>query len=139
MIRHVSRIRVRPRRKERPAPLPVQTPITAALAADHVALKAQLHEEAARTVCSALERMLQREQETARSTPELEPYLTAYFEVSRRSLLQHTLAILDEHAVHDASRPQRHEQPPRRRVPFRRLIPVRIPVRSRKEQPDGAA
>lgn len=135
MIRRISRIRVRPRRKGRPSPAPEEELVGAVLTAEQVALKAQLHEQAAQTVCATLERMQRRAHEAARTNPDLGPYLSAYFEASRRSLLEHTLAILDDYP---AQQPAPHEQPihrPRWRFPLHRLLLVH----RRKEHPNGAA
>ncbi len=135
MIRKETRICVTPRRKGRPAGAPEPAVLSAALTADQIDLNTQLHEQAAQSVTATLTRMQQRTQAAARSTPELEPFLTAYFEAAGSSLLHHTLDILN-----DPPRvaPVRSVPPPRRPYwPFsiRRLIPVR----KRQEQPDGAA
>lgn len=134
MRRRIAPIRVKPRRKARSLRAPEHAVMTAALTADQVALKAQLHEQAAQSVSTTLTRMQRRTQEAARATPELEPFLTAYFEAAGAALLRNTLQIVNE----PPRPPLRVVPPPRRTFPrfsIRRLIPVR----SREEQPDGAA
>jgi hypothetical protein len=135
MIRKATRVRVKPRRKGSPAVAPEPEVLSAALTADQIELKAQLHEQAAQSVTTTLTRMQQRTQQAARSTPELEPFLTAYFEAAGSSLVQNTLEILNDPPRLVPVRPV--PQPRRPYWPFsiRRLIPVR----KRQEQPDGAA
>jgi hypothetical protein len=109
--------------------------LTAILTADQIDLKARLHEQAAEQVTTTLTRMQQRTRQAARATPELEPFLSTYFEAAGTSLLQHTLAVLNDPPRQPSIRPV---SPPRRPAwPFtiRRLIPVR----KRQEQPDGTA
>ena len=105
-IRRLSRIRVRPRRKATRLPSPDEALVGAALTADQVALEARLHEEAAQTVCAALERMQQRERATSGGNPELEPYLAAYFDASRRMLIEHIAAVLGAQPI-TVARPAR--------------------------------
>ena len=138
MIRKLGRIGVRPRRKG----VRIVTPdsdvgpepevVAAALAADQIDLTRQLHEQAAEGVAATLVRLQQRSQEAARSMPELEPYLTAYFEAAGTSLMQHTLEVLHSPPRYPSRRP---DPPPRPagRFSICRLIPVRV----RQEQPDG--
>ena len=79
--------------------------------------------------------MQQRTQQAVRTTPELEPFLTAYFEAAGSALMQNTLTILHDPPRVPPARPA--QQRGRSSWPFaiRRLIPVR----KREEQPDGAA
>ncbi len=134
MIRRFSRVRVRPRRKGRPIALESEG-LPTVLTADQIALNAFLHEQAAQTVCATLARMHLREQDAARRTPDLEPYLTAYFDASRHSLLQHTVAILDDHLT---AQPSRHAAPSGW-WSWRPQMPRLLPLPRRKEMPDGAA
>lgn len=135
MTRHMSRLKARPGRKGRQPVCPDQEPITTVLTADEIELNARLHEQAAQSVTTTLTRMQERTQLAAQANPELAPFLTAYFEAAGTSLLQNTLALLDEPPV--VSPPQRHQPHVRRwwRSPLRRLIPICM----RKEQLDGTA
>lgn len=137
MIRKATRIRVTPRRKGRAhsAVAPEPEVLSTALTVDQVALQAQLHEQAAQSVTTTLTRMQQRTQQAVRTTPELEPFLTAYFEAAGSALMQNTLTILHDPPRVPPARPA--QQRGRSSWPFaiRRLIPVR----TREEQPDGAA
>jgi hypothetical protein len=131
MIRHLSHIRVRPRRIEHPTLPAAQEPIAVVLTADQIELKAQLHEQAAQHDTRTLSRMQERTQQAARNTPELAPFLTAYFEAAGHSLLTNTLAMLDEPPVASPRLPRWH----RRRFPISRVIPRRL----RKDPSDGPA
>jgi hypothetical protein len=135
MIRKTTRVRVKPLRKGSQSIAPEQEVLSAALTADEIDLKAQLHEQAARSVTTTLSRMQQRTQHAARSTPELEPFLTAYFEAAGSSLLQNTLAMLNDQPRSVPVRPVPEPRRPYWPFSIRRLIPVR----KRQEQPDGAA
>jgi hypothetical protein len=135
MIRKATRVRVKPRRKGSPSVAPEPEVLSAVLTADQIDLKAQLHEQAAQSVATTLTRMQQRTQQAARSTPELEPFLTAYFEAAGTSLLQNTLTILNDPPRVASERPVRPPRRPSWPFSIRRLIPVR----KREEQPDGAA
>lgn len=135
MISRFPRIKVYRRRKGSRVSPADDEHLTAILRADQIDLKAQLHERAAEQVATTLTHMQQRTQQAARTTPELEPYLSTYFEAAGISLLQHTLALLDDPPRQPPIRPV---SPPRRPSwPFaiRRLIPVR----KRQEEPDGTA
>jgi hypothetical protein len=57
-------------------------------------IRADLERQAVEVVGTTLDRMRAREQETARRNPELRPYLTAFFEQSRQTLLRATGDVL---------------------------------------------
>lgn len=135
VMRRVSRIRVRPRRKGNPSATPARQDLATVLTADQIQLNAQLHDYAAQTVSTALERMQQRSQQATRSNPELAPFLTAYFEAAGASLMQNTLALLDDQSVLQPMPQPRHTPAPSRRQAFLRFIPGR----GRKEEHDGQA
>lgn len=137
MIRKVARIRVTPRRKgyAHAAVGPEPEVLSTALTVDQVDLQAQLHEQAAQSVTTTLTRMQQRTQQAVHTTPELEPFLTAYFEAAGTSLMQNTLTILHDPPRVPPTRPVQQ----RRRSAWPFVIRRLIPVRTREEQPDGAA
>lgn len=137
MIRKVTRIRVTTHRKGRAhaADAPEPEVLSTALTIDQLDLQAQLHEQAAQSVTSTLTRMQQRTQQAVRTTPELEPFLTAYFEAAGSSLMQNTLTILHDPPRVTPASPARQ----RRRSSWPFAIRRLIPVRKREEQPDGAA
>ena len=137
MIRNVTRIRVTPRRKgyAHAAVGPEPEVLSTALTVDQVDLQAQLHEQAAQSVTTTLTRMQQRTQQAVHTTPELEPFLTAYFEAAGTSLMQNTLTILHDPPRVPPTRPVQQ----RRRSAWPFVIRRLIPVRTREEQPDGAA
>lgn len=137
MIRKETRIRVTPRRKGHTHAAVVSEPevLSPALTVDQLDLQAQLHEQAAQSVTTTLTRMQQRTQHAVRTTPELEPFLTAYFEAAGASLMQNTLTILHDPPRVPPASPARQ----RRRSPWSFAIRRLIPVRKREEQPDGAA
>ena len=137
MIRKVTRIRVTPRRKgyAHAAGAPEPEVLSTALTVDQVDLHAQLHEQAAQSVTTTLTRMQQRTQQAVHTTPELEPFLTAYFEAAGTSLMQNTLTILHDPPRVPPTRPVQQ----RRRSSWPFAIRRLIPVRKREEQPDGAA
>ena len=137
MIRNVTRIRVTPRRKgyAHAAVGPEPEVLSTALTVDQVDLQAQLHEQAAQSVTTTLTRMQQRTQQAVHTTPELEPFLTAYFEAAGTSLMQNTLTILHDPPRVPLTRPVQQ----RRRSAWPFVIRRLIPVRTREEQPYGAA
>lgn len=137
MIRKVTHIRVTPRRKghSRSAGGSAPEVLSTALSIDQVDLHAQLHEQAAQSVTTTLTRMQQRTQQAVRTTPELEPFLTAYFKAASSSLLQNTLALLDDQPVSRSMLQPRHTPAPARRRALLRFISGRVG----KEEHDGQA
>lgn len=133
MIRHVSRIRIRPRRKGHRSPLPEQ--LAADLAAKQIELNVKLYDRAGQILRTTLEEMKQRTEQTAQTNPELASYVNAYLVATSASLIDETLAILADQSTFSPPPQHQPHRGPLWRFPFHRLVPVR----ARKEQPDGAA
>jgi hypothetical protein len=112
LIRKLPRIGIRAQRQEAsPDVVSAQEmEAAAALARERMRLAAELHDEAAKIVGETLERSTRREQEAARSNPEIGPFLSAYFDASRRSLLQSTSELLDT-SLFDPQRANGEEKP----------------------------
>lgn len=100
--RRLPRVRIRPRRFRMPPKVlsPEELQVAAELASQRAQMRADLERQAVETVGATLERMRERGQETARSNPELQPYLAAFFEASRQTLL-HTAGdlLMPTHSV----------------------------------------
>lgn len=84
--------------------------VAAALAKERMRMAAELHNEAAEIVGQTLERSHRREQEAARNNPEISPFLSAYFDASRRTLLQNTADVLHTSFL-DLQPPDDEEKP----------------------------
>src|SRR5262249_41199706 len=90
------RVRIRRRRPSTPADVlsAEEIQVAAELAREQALMRADLARQAVETVGGTLERMREREQETARNNPELQPYLASLFEQSRQTLLRDTGDLL---------------------------------------------
>lgn len=142
MIQHVSHIGLRPRRNHRPSPSHEEERLNRVLVdkrlvEQRLAVMTALEDRATEEVYSALERMQQRANALIRTHRALEPYVTAYFEATALSLMQHTSRILDEFL--EESVPILSPSESNAGLSPRHLFRSVFPVRTRKEESDGAA